>query len=217
MRLNTSKSSYMIFSRSRQDFATRLHLDGTKLDQKDVTKLLGMWISDDLSWTRNTKEICIKAYSRLSLLTKLKYVGVGIDDLINIYILFIRSCTEYCSVVFHSSLTVQQSTDLERIQKTCLKVILGDMYVSYVAACEMTGLLTLSERREKRCLDFSLKCLKHPRHSSLFPLNPYYLSQQHEERNREKFTVNFARTDTYKDSTIPYCQRLLNQHFATKK
>ena len=217
MRLNTAKSNYMIFSRSRQDFATRLHLDGTKLDQVDVTKLLGMWISEDLTWAKNTKEICIKAYSRLSMLTKLKYVGVGIDDLLNIYILFIRSCTEYCSVVFHSSLTAQQSTDLERIQKTCLKVILGDMYVSYVAALEMTGLVTLHERREKRCLDFSLKCLKNPRHSSLFPLNPYYMSQLHEERNREKFTVNFARTDTYKDSTIPYCQRLLNQHFARKK
>ena len=86
-----------------------------------------------------------------TILTKLKYVGVGIEDLINIYILFIRSCTEYCSVAFHSTLTVHQSIDLERIQKTCLKVILGESYVSYEAALEMTGLTSLSDRREKRC------------------------------------------------------------------
>ena len=217
MRLNAAKSNYMIFSRTKLEFTTRLFLNGTKLDQINVTKLLGIWISEDLGWSKNTKEICIKAYSRLSMLTKLKYVGVGIEDLINIYILFIRSCTEYCSVAFHSTLTVHQSIDLERIQKTCLKVILGESYVSYEAALEMTGLTSLSDRREKRCLDFSLKCLKHPRNSRLFPLNPYYLSQNHEERNREKFTVNFASTESYKQSTIPYCQRLLNERFARKK
>ena len=72
-----------------------------------------------------TKEICVKAYSRMSMITKLKYVGVTTEDLIDIYILYIRSITEYCSVVFHSRLTNEDSDKIERIQKTCLKVILG--------------------------------------------------------------------------------------------
>ena len=62
-----------------------------------------------------------KAYSRLSMITKLKYVGVSQEDLINIYNLFIRSVTEYCSVSFHLSLTQKQSEKLERIKKTCLR------------------------------------------------------------------------------------------------
>ena len=151
------------------------------------------------------------------MLTKLKYVGVGTNDLINIYILFIRSCTEYCSVAFHSRLTTEQVADIERIQKTCLKVILGESYTSYADVLETTGLLSLHDRREKRCLDFSLKCIEHPRNSRLFPLNPYYLNPAHKGRNREKFCVNFAKTETYKKSTIPYCQRLLNKHFDRKK
>ena len=61
------------------------------------------------------------------MITKLRYVGVSAEDLIDIYILFIRSVTEYCSVTFHSSLTQQQSDQLERIQRICLKVILGVM------------------------------------------------------------------------------------------
>ena len=89
--------------------------------QKTVTKLLGVWISDDLSWATNTTEICRKAYSRVGMLTKLKYVGVTIEELLDIYVLFIRSCTEYCSVVFHSRLTVDQATSLERIQKNMSK------------------------------------------------------------------------------------------------
>ena len=87
------------------------------------------------------------------MLTKLKYVGVPIEDLIDVYILFIRSCAEYCAVVFHSSLTVENTASLERIQKTSLKVILGENYVSYEAALEMTGLDSLFDRREKRCLE----------------------------------------------------------------
>ena len=77
------------------------------------------------------------------MITKLKYVGVSIEDLLDIYILFIRSVTEYCAVAFHSSLTKEQSEKLEKIQKTSLKVMLGESYVSYSAALEMCNLQTL--------------------------------------------------------------------------
>ena len=135
------------------------------------------------------------------------------EDLLDIYILFIRSVVEYCAVAFHSSLTQQQSNKLERIQKTSLRVILGDMYVDYAAALEMSGLQTLTDRRLKRCLDFSRKCLKHPRNKRLFPLNPS--TSEHFVRNKELFHVNFARTNDYKDSSIPFCQRLLNEQYWT--
>jgi hypothetical protein len=209
MKLNEAKSNYMVFSRSKESFATRLKVNNINLDRLSVTKLLGVWISEDMSWSRNSQEICKKAYSRLSMITKLKYVGVSKDDLIDIYILFIRSVTEYCAVVFHSRLTQHDSMKLERIQKTCLKVILGDLYEDYQSALSECGLQTLSERRKKRCLDFSIKCLKNTRNRRIFPSNP-----EHNERVRESepFTVNFARTDTYKDSAVPYCQRLLNEH-----
>ena len=130
MKLNAQKSSYMIFSRSRTEFATRLHMNKTSLEQKSSMKLLGVQISDDLDWSANTKEICKKSYARMAILSRLKYVGTTIEDLIDIYILFIRSIAEYCSVVFHSSLTVEQSGNIERIQKTALKIILDESYVS---------------------------------------------------------------------------------------
>ena len=212
MKLNMKKCNYMVFTRAKADFATRLNIDNNIIEQVNVTKLLGVWIAEDMSWSRNSAEICKKAYSRLTMLTKLKYVGVTIEDLLNIYILFIRSCTEYCSVVFHSRLTVEQAASLERIQKTCLRIILGENYVSYEAALEMTGLQSLSVRREKRCLDFALKCVNHERNSRLFPLNQVNDTPLH-IRNRETFTVNHATTDTYMLSAIPYCQRLLNKHF----
>ena len=145
------------------------------------------------------------------MITKLIYAGVPIEDLLNIYILFIRSVTEYCAVLFHNSLTQNEARKLEMIQKTSLKVILGDMYVSYSAALEMCGLQTLATRRQQRCLDFALKCVKHPRMGKLFPKNPE--NSQHHLRQKEIFRVNFAHTTRYKNSTIPYRQRLLNGYF----
>ena len=214
MKLNEAKCNYLVFSRSQEDFATRLSVNNRVIDRLSVTKILGVWISEDLSWSRNCQEICKRAYSRLSMITKLKYVGVSLEDLLDIYILFIRSVTEYCAVAFHSSLTQDQSDKLEGIQKTCLKVILGEMYVNYQAALEMCGLQTLYGRRQKRCLDFAIKSVKHPRNRRLFPLNP--VSNDHFLREKQLFRVNFARTDAYKDSTIPYCQRLLNDHVMSK-
>ena len=216
IKLNEAKSNYMIFSRTKTNFVTRLSLNGNKLDQVSTAKLLGIWITEDLNWDKNTKEICKKAYSRISMLTKLKYVGTSMEDLIDVFVLFIRSCAEYCSVAFHSSLTKKQALDIERIQKTSLRIILGDMYIDYTIALEMCNLKPLFERREKKCLDFSLKCLKHSKNKRLFPLNPNLYQNNHEVRNRDLFQVNFARTDTYKKSSIPYCQRLLNDHFSAK-
>ena len=173
-----------------------------------------MYICEDLFWSKNCREICKKAYSRLQMITKLKYVGVRTEDLLDIFKLYIRSIAEYCSVVFHSTLTIDQSDKLERIQKTCLRVILGEMYIDYKSALEMSGLQTLSARRQARCLDFAQKCLKHPRNSRLFPLNNL---PNLEVRKMEKFKVNFAKTSAYMKTTIPYCQRLLNLHYSTKK
>ena len=214
MKLNVAKSNYMIFSRARDTFTTRLQINKENLERIQVTKLLGVWIQEDLSWSKNCQEICRKAFSRLSLITKLRYVGISRDDLIDIYVLFIRSVAEYCSVLFHSSLTQEQNRKLERIQKTCLKVILGEEYSDYQTALEICGLESLEQRRENRCLDFSLKCLKHPKNLRLFPSTSK--ETIHDLRINEPFVVNFARTTSYKNSTIPYCQRLLNQHFMKK-
>ena len=210
MKLNAAKCDDMIFSRSEENFATRLTINSKKLDRVTESKLLGVWISDDLSWSRNCTEICKQAYSRLPMLTRLKYVGAKMEDLIDVYVLYIRSVTEYCSVAWHSRLTEEQKHKLERIQRTSLKVILGDMYIDYLSALEMTGLGSLDDQRLKRCLSFAIKCVKHPRNRRMFPMIEN--KESCELRNRNMFQVNFARTSTYKKSTIPFCQRLLNKH-----
>ena len=129
MKVNTKKSNYIFFTRTKnKNFQTRLTMAGDKIDRQHFVKVLGVWLSEDINdWTKNTTEICRKAYSRIGMLTKLKYVGFCIEDLIEIYCLFIRSTAEYCSAVFASSLTQEQEQKLTNIERTCLKIILKDM------------------------------------------------------------------------------------------
>ena len=52
------------------------------------------------------------------------------QDLVYLYKTFIRSVLEYSSVVWHSSLSKSNISDIERIQKSAVKVILKDKYTS---------------------------------------------------------------------------------------
>ena len=183
MKLNNQKCNYMIFSRSNTEFATRLHVNNNIIDRIEEQKILGLWLSSYLDYERNTREICSKAYCRISMLTKLKYVGTSQEDLLTIYVLFIRCLVEYCSVVWHSSLTVEQENDIERTQVVSLKVILGHRYTDYTTALLDTKLEKHSIRIEKKCLLFGLQCLKHPKLKQMFPLRKH---SEHNLRNKDK-------------------------------
>ena len=160
MQLNPEKSNYLIFSRAKENFVTRLTVNGTKIDQKDATKILGCWIQEDAgNWSKNTRELVKSAYSRVTMLSKLKYTGVSMKDLLDIYSLFVRSRAEYMSVAWHSSLTVAEGHKIENIQKTSLKIILGESYIDYQSSLLKTGILSLSDRRKARCLAFAKRCL----------------------------------------------------------
>ena len=209
MKLNEKKSNYMIISRAYSDVSTRIILNDENLERVHHVKLLGVWITDNLDWALNTRELCKKAYARITLLTKLKYAGTQIADLITIYNTFIRCLLEYCCIVWHSSLTIAQINSIERVQKISLRIILGDEYQGYEEALEACGLESLEVRRTNLCIRFGKKCLKSPKHQHLFPANHPVDVQL---RRREAYRVNMALTERYRSSTIPYIQRLLNQN-----
>ena len=55
MLLNPDKCSYMLFSRSKEQFITRLTVNSNKIDQKHVAKILGCWVDEDAGkWVTNT-------------------------------------------------------------------------------------------------------------------------------------------------------------------
>ena len=74
MKLNEGKSKYMVFNNSKEKFATRITINNKFIERTNQMLHLGVWISEDLKWNRHISEICRKAYPRIRMLTKLKYV-----------------------------------------------------------------------------------------------------------------------------------------------
>ena len=214
MKLNTTKSNYMIFNFSKNyKFNTRLTLEGENLEELHETKLLGLKIRADLSWKSNTSVLTRKAYSRMLIIKKLVQFDVPLEDLLHIYGLYIRSVTEQSAVVWHSAITKGEKNDLERVQKVALRIILGPNYTTYSEALKFTGLDTLSNRRRNLCLKFAKKCVINESTSWMFPRNQQIVNT----RNPEVFHVTKAKTNRLANSAIPYMQKLLNDHYSKKK
>ena len=123
--------------------------------------------------------------------------------------MFIRSKLDSSSVVWHNSLTEKDINSLERIQKASVKIILKNNYKDYESALKMLNLDTLCERRRKQCLKFAKDCLKHEQMKKMFPINEK--NSQIQTRHEETYKVNKANTERYRQSAVPYFQRLLNE------
>ena len=80
MKLNTEKSNYMVLNKDREPFATRLTFDQVTLERKNKIIGLSVWLEETLKWDTNISEICKKAYPRIKMLSKLRFLGVSIED-----------------------------------------------------------------------------------------------------------------------------------------
>ena len=210
MALNAKKTKYMMVNFcDNYQFNTRIHLNNSVLDYVNHFRLLGIELTNDLTWRKNTAVMTKKAFARMSLLTKLVHFGVPDTDLVLIYVLYIRSLLEYCAVLWHSTITEEEVNDLERVQKCAAKVILQHRYTTYDEALENLGLTKLTDRRDLICLQFAKSCLKNEKTKSWFPVNH---AHEHDIRTREKYQVEYANTERFRQSTLIYLQRLLNQN-----
>ena len=122
-------------------------------------------------------------------------------------------CTEVemAVPVWHSGLTKQQTSTIEKIQKLAFKIILGEHYKSYVQARKILSAQTLDDRRSKLCLTFAKKNLK--TQESFFTK----LQTQMNTRTKTNLVKEYkCRTDRFKRSSLPYLARVLNQDYKTK-
>ena len=90
-------------------------------------------------------ELVWKVSTRLYFLRQLKKSHIARRQLLLFYITCILSILDQGSPVFHSALPSHLSEDLERLQKRAMKINYPEL--SYAKALELSGLLTLYDRR----------------------------------------------------------------------
>ena len=122
----------------------------------------------------------------------------------------VRGKLEQSAVVWHSSLTQRNESDIERVQRSALKIILKESYNSYQDALKTLNLQTLKERKEYLCLKFAKNCLKIEKFRRFFPVNKKLHTMS--TRCSERFALTKGSSSRYVNSAIPNMIRLLNDY-----
>ena len=80
MKLNPKKTKIIKFNKSRKhDFPPEVFLSGNQmLEVVPEIKLVGVMVTQDLKWQRNTDLICAKARQKLWVLRRLKQFSIGV-------------------------------------------------------------------------------------------------------------------------------------------
>ena len=105
-------------------------------------------------------------------------------------------------------LTLEESEDLERVQKIACKLILNKDYTSYEEALQTLKIDTLKDRRMKLATKFAKGCQTIPVMKDLFPAPTI---NDHDLRNNNPCDVKFAAGQRLYKSTVPTLQRILNK------
>ena len=127
--------------------------NGRDIAQVCHAKLLGVTISQDLTWNKRVDTIVKKAGKRLYMLYQLKRAGITQKDLVSVYVSVVRSVLEYACPVWHTNFTQYLSDNIEVIQKRALKCIFPGW--GYVEILRRVNLDTLNVRRESTCSSVS--------------------------------------------------------------
>ena len=116
MKLNEEKSKVMIVNLSKKyQFSTRIMMNESMLEIVNETKVLGLIITPNLGWRKNTDSIVSKANKRMFIIRNLCQFPIPTKELVTLYGQFIRTMLEFNSNVWFSSITEEESEDLERV------------------------------------------------------------------------------------------------------
>ena len=209
MKINHKKTKILPFNFSQKlDFLPQLSFPNCEpLEVIYKTRLLGVTITSDLSWSEHVNDITLRATKKLSVLIRFKAVGGTTDQLLTVYTSKIRSILEFAAPVFHSGLTKKQSQKLEMVQKKAFVIILSNLYINYETALTTLNMERLDSRRTELCYTFALKCTKSHQHKWMFPFNP---NRRPNMRKPKVYLEPTCKTSRYFKKPVPFLTRLLN-------
>ena len=151
---NTQKCKQMSITRKKSPGTTfNITVDENALEQVESYKYLGVWITSDLSWTKQIQENCKKANQKLGMLYRRFYEHCSTNTLQCLYVALIRPHLEYAVPVWDPHL-VKHTDLLEKVQKFALKVCTKSWNSSYSSQLAQTCLPRLDQRRVQLKLSY---------------------------------------------------------------
>jgi len=201
MKVNADKTKEMVISFARKRKVLPMVTIGeTPIERTGTFMLLGVLLSDNLSWGPHVEYLLNKCAQRLYLLVLLRRAGVKNQDILRIYTSMVRSVLEYACQVWHTSLTKGQADQLESVQRRALRLVYPDL--SYREALQVSGMRTLHQRREDICRSF-FKDMMRPTHK-LHYLLPDTRPARYTLRNKTRYDHLPCKSKRYEKTLVPY-------------
>ena len=87
LNLNPTKTKLMLFNPAKvYDFMPAFPMHNEEIELIEKTKLLGVVLSSDMSWSPNTEYLVTRCNKKLWILRRLKKLGASQEDLIDVFI-----------------------------------------------------------------------------------------------------------------------------------
>ena len=208
-KLNPTKCKEMLINfLHNSNFMLRSIIIGSNLIECVTSyKILGVIMSNDLSWNNHVEYITKKATKKLYSLRVLCRAGVDPSNILKVYLTTIRPVLEYAVPVWQN-IPEYLSDAVETLQKRAFKIIFPTTE-SYTEALQLAQLKTLSERRHDLCMKYMerMKCSDHP-FNHLLPRPVADICHYNLRRHSERFYL-------YNNATI--CRTKRTQSFFTFK
>ena len=212
MKINEDKSKTAIFNTSiTRDFHPRIaNSNGKIYENVDEFTLLGVDIVSHqklgINWEPYISNCVKKAYNKMWILKRLAEVGVTTEDLLMAFESRVCIQLEMNVALWSNAINKKLSEMIEKVQKSCLYIILGKKATSsYTSNLQLLKLDRLDVRRDQLFKNFTKKTIRHPVHRNMF-----IWKERTPGRTGSRVVVPSAKTMRYSRSAVPSLARLIN-------
>ena len=127
MKVNASKTAMVCVS-GAQSYQARTFIEdseGERVSSTGTMKVLGFHLSSSPTMHEHVRVLTKRVRRKFWVLYHLRRAGFTNEELAKVYRTCILPTLDYCSVVYHSSLTDEQDQTLEGLQAAALRCIYG--------------------------------------------------------------------------------------------
>jgi len=119
--LNTSKTKFMLITRTKSCQCPPLLLNGTQIERVSHFKYLGIWLSEDLTWTKHIESICCKARRLLGLIYRTFSPHCSPELILHLYKTQVMPILEYGCIIWDPHFNKDKIL-LENIQLFAIRI-----------------------------------------------------------------------------------------------
>ena len=163
----------------------------------ESAKLLGVTVSNNLTWNDHIGQTIKKASKRMFFLVQLKRAKVSRHELILFYTSCIRSLLTYASPVFFYALPIYLKEDLERVEKRALSIICPGL--AYREALKFLHIDSILDYIANLCKKTFSSIANDPAHR-LYSMLPFSGPSRYNLRLKRRFVIPNCRTERLKNS-----------------